>query len=513
MPRAIAAAILVLLLGGGTSQAQTFTLQPDSVFDNLLVTAVSISLGDIDGDGDLDVMVQGVPNSRRMMRSTFVGTGVLDFTNVTNTLGPLVGGNDTGWSAAWADYDGDGDVDIFLGQSNLGTNRGDLFRNDGAAGFLDVSASTIDEPGFHQNIAWNDIDLDGDLDLIFGMEGPEMHEIYRQNADGSFTPIGAEVGLHVPYGTKSYGMAVGDYDGDGDCDIYISTCILNSGIRNNFFENRLIPDGHLHFVDIADENGTQYMNNSYGTEFVDLDNDGDLDLYVTGADGYATKIWRNNGDKTWTDVDTLLGHPVIGQNGTDRNGSKAVDYDNDGDLDLYFHDHVAGNPNRARWLYRNDGGWVFTEVGASVGLGGTNEGGYDSAWGDLDLDGDMDLVTATASNRQERIFLNSASAQGNHWLQVRLKGPRGNTTGIGASLYATIHTGTPQEMTIRREANTNASTFNQSDIPVHFGLGATSVVDRLRIVWPNGVEQILTDLPTKQYLTVEYPLASTWSIQ
>ena len=101
--------------------------------------------------------------------------------------------------------------------------------------------------------------------------------------------------------------------------------------------------------------------------------------------------------------------------------------------------------------------------------------------------------------------MSNASTNGNHWLYVRLDGPTDNTTGIGASLYATINEGTPQERTLRREANTNAGTFNQSDLPVHFGLGAATVIDELRIEWPDGTVQTLYDVATNQYLTVWTP--------
>jgi len=499
-------------LGLATASAQTFERAPSAVLGTQNLNGISISLGDYDADGDLDVLVQGSHDARRLLRNDSTSTQTLAFTNVTPQLGP-VASDTTGWSAAWGDYNGDGRVDVFLGQANPRSARGDLFRNDHPLGFVDVSASTINEPGFHQNVAWNYIDNDGDLDLIIGMEGPERHEIYIQNSDGSFTPVGAAAGLQVDFGTKAYGMAVGDYDGDGDLDIYISTCIQGGNIRNNFFDNRLVPDGTLTFVDIADSNGTQYLANSYGTEFVDLDNDGDLDLYVTGADGNPTRIFRNDGGGAWSDIATVLGSQPFANNGADLNGSKAVDYDNDGDLDFFFHDHLARTLNQAMALYRNDGNWAFVDVTEAEGLLWENEGGYDSAWGDIDGDGDMDLITATNSSFPERLYVSNAAANGNHWLQVRLRGRKENTTAIGATLYATIHKGTPQERTLRREANTNAGTFNQSDLPVHFGLGAAAVIETLRVVWPDKKEQILTNVEIDRYLTIQYPEGDVWSLQ
>jgi hypothetical protein len=467
--------------------------------------ARSGSLADIDGDGDLDLSTQGPTAARMLFRNDTAGAG-LSFTDVSSTL-HLIGGNIPSWSSAWGDYDGDFDVDMFSGQSNTAPETGDLLRNDGVSGFNDLSAGAgLDDPGFHQSVAWADMDGDLDLDLVLAMEGPEEHEIYIQGPPGQFTPVGASVGFQEPAGVKAYGMAIGDTDGDGDNDIYISTCRGDNNIRNNFFLNLLAQTGSLDFVDIADINGTQFMTNSYAAEFHDFDDDGDLDLFMVGADQQPSKLWRNDGGNVFTDVDTITGHALLSDVGGDLNGGRAIDYDNDGDLDLYFHDHLVFNgSNTARLLYRNDGGWEFTDVTVETGLWAYNEGGYDSTWGDLDLDGDQDLYAATNPSFPERVFENSASNNGNHWLYVRLRGLRSNTTAIGARVYATIDAGTPQARTLRRDANTNAGAFHQNDAPVHFGLGAATQVDRLRIVWPDGSEQLIENAGADQYLAVIFP--------
>jgi hypothetical protein len=488
-----------LCVSASVSEA-AFTNQGTAILGGVDFDTRSVSLGDIDNDGDLDMFFQGAAGAQKLYRNNLIGNGTLTFTNAFELLPSGLGPS---WSAAWGDYNGDGNIDIFVGQSNIGTT-GDVLRNNGVSGFSNESVSTgLDDPGFHQNVAWADIDNDRDLDLVIGMEGPEKHEIYLQGSNGSFTPVGAATGFQVAYGTKAYGMALGDTDGDGDIDIYISTCIGGGNIRNNFFENQLAQTGTLSFVDIADTNGTQYMPNSYGSEFIDMDDDGDLDLFMVGADGQNSKIFRNDGGNQFTDVDTITGHALLTNNGGDLNGGKAIDYDNDGDLDLFFHDHNY-NSGSARKLYRNDGNWQFTDVTAAEGLAEGSRGSYDSAWGDLDRDGDQDLIATTFSGYQERVYISDANANGNHWLYVELTGPSDNTTGLGAAVYATINEGTPEERTLRREANTNAGTFNQSDLPVHFGLGDATLIDVLRIVWPNGRVQQLFDVSIDQYLTVDF---------
>jgi hypothetical protein len=498
-----------LCVAAAATAQPTFVEQGAAILGGANVEGRSASLADIDNDGDLDLFFQGGSGARRLYRNNVVGTGALTFTNVSSAM--LPSGLGDSWSAAWADYNGDGRIDVFVGQTNSGA-AGDVLRNNRLA-FSNESVPTgLDDPGFHQNVAWNDIDRDRDLDLIIGMEGPEKHEIYLQGPSGSFTPVGAAVGVQADVGTKGYGLAIGDTDGDGDLDMYFSTCRSDNNIRNNFYKNMLMETGSLGFVDIADSNGTQNFRNTYGAEFHDFDDDGDLDLFVVGADRQPTKIYRNDGGNMFTDVDITTGRALLADVGGDFNGARPVDYDNDGDLDLFFHDHLAaGGKNYARMLYRNDGNWTFTNVTIAEGLHAANEGGYDSTWGDIDLDGDQDLIGVTAGFNAnddplpERVFVSNSSTNGNHWLYVRLAGPNENTTGIGATLYATIDEGTPQERTLRREANTNAGTFNQSDLPVHFGLGAAAEIDELRIVWPDGTEQLVHDVAVDRYLTLHTP--------
>jgi hypothetical protein len=488
--RILAALAAVLAAAGSVAgAAPLFVESGATVLGGLNVSARSGSWGDYDGDGDPDLLIQvtGSSPSNVLLRNETIGLETAAFTNVTDLLDSADGNSNDSWSAAWGDYDGDGDVDLFMGMTNGSSFEGDLLRNmtveTGTPEFVDVTAVTIPNDEWPQNLAWNDIDLDGDLDLLMGME-LTPYELWLQGPGGAFTAAGAATGFGLST-SHAYGMAVGDSDGDGDTDVYISTCRGGGNIPNAFLVNQLMETGSLSFIDIANTNGTQYLANSYNAEFHDFDDDGDLDLFMVGTSGNPSKIFRNDGGNQFTDVDTVTGHSLLSTNGSSYNGGRCIDYDNDGDLDLFFHDNGFG---RARKLFRNDGGWEFTDVTVAVGLDAPAESAFDSAWADYDLDGDLDLYAAnTLSAGPERLFVSGASESGNGW----------------------FHVGASEERTLRRDANDNAGTFHQSDLPVHFGLGDATQIDALRVVWPNGSEQMVGAATVSQEIAVIYDAPST----
>src|SRR4051812_9018133 len=436
-------------------------------FDGFNISGRSASLADIDNDGDLDLLFQSSSTtSQKLFRNNNInvgGTASNTFTDVTTTMWPT-GAVGSQWSAAWGDYDGDGKVDVLIGEDNAGVPRGRLMRNTGT-GFTDVSTSTgLNYNGFAQNLAWVDINNDHTLDMVIGMESGQVNQIYLQDASHHFAAVAPANGISSTVSGRSYGMAIGDADGDGDLDIYMSPCLgdSGSGTPKAYYKNNLVESGAaktLSFTDVAVSNGTQNVSKGYGAEFVDFDNDGKLDLYATGANGVATKIYTNVGAGQFVDVDTITGHTLLSNTGIDLNGAKAIDYDNDGDLDLFFHDNLSGISSVR--LYRNDSipndplpadRWKFTDVTTTQGITSTGAGAYDGTWGDIDLDGDLDLINPNNANNSERVYINDASTNGNHWLYVKLHGPGWDTTGIDSSLYAALNSGTQNQVTLRREA-------------------------------------------------------------
>lgn len=313
--------------------------------------------------------------------SSEVNASPFRFTDVDAGLQGLYMGH-----AAWGDYDNDGDLDLVtIGHD--GSSRGTrLYRNDAGA-FSLVSAGLVDmEQG---TAAWGDYDNDGDLDLLLtGLAdaGP-VTRLYR-NDSGTFTDVAITMpGLYV-----SCGMW-GDYDNDGDLDIFLAGFDLTDRMAK-VFRN----EGNGVFVDI----GASLVGvSSAAAAWEDIDRDGDLDLLVTGWDGAAgvTKLYRNDGYDSF--IDLLLPLAPVGY------GSVAWgDYDNDGDPDLAL---TGFNGNGTTKIYRQDAGLTFTEIGVTFP---ENLQSASVAWGDVDSDGDLDLLLTgtTLGGNENRIYRNDGAS-------------------------------------------------------------------------------------------------------
>src|SRR5262245_6940226 len=197
--------VCLLCLSSCQRVVATFTQEAAAWLNNAGFDSRSASLADIDKDGDLDLFFQGSGSDQKLFLNNVIGPSPShSFTNVSTTMLPSPTGLSASWSAAWGDYDGDGRIDVFVGQSNTAAGAArDLLRNNGA-GFSNVSQTTnLNDPEFHQNVAWSDLDNDQDLDLIIGMEGilqpngtyTGKHQIYLQDSPAHFTPVGATVGI------------------------------------------------------------------------------------------------------------------------------------------------------------------------------------------------------------------------------------------------------------------------------------------------------------------------------
>ncbi len=358
----------------------TLTVQPPGQFtEQTSITLIGVSSssaawGDYDNDGDLDILLTGNTENESVSK-IYRNEGNNSFAEQTSIT--LVGVSSS--SAAWGDYDNDGDLDIHLGTR--------IYRNNGGNTFTDQISLIGVSTG---SAAWGDYDNDGDLDIVLtgGTVDAPFTKIYSNEGNNTFTE---QTSIHI-LGVTSSSVAWGDYDNDGNLDI-----LLTGHYRQSFY-----------LVDIA----KVYRNNGNNTfsgqnlnligvyggsgDWGDYDNDGDLDILLTGAGNF--KIYRNDGNNQFT----LISIPLF----FGESSAAWGDYDNDGDLDIVL---TGWESEIISKIYRNDGNNTFTEQ-TSISLTGVRSGS--AVWGDYDNDGDLDiLLTGYSGNgRVSKIYRNNNTA-------------------------------------------------------------------------------------------------------
>ncbi|MCH7536143.1 MAG: VCBS repeat-containing protein, partial [Bacteroidetes bacterium] len=310
---------------------------------------------------------------------------------------PIVNDGLESFGASWGDYDGDGDLDVYtaVGIPSGGpeTLQNLLYTNNCGEGFIQQTAipeGIVTDKGTSVNTAWIDIDNDGDLDMFVTNSLGENNDLYL-NANGTFTKdLTTTI---VQDASQSNGSTWADFDNDGDLDLYVSVDIAGGSQNLLYFNNN---DGTFTSTSTTDASVTD-VNNSKGTYAVDYDNDGDMDLFVAVVKfdiptGVTNSLYNNNGSGAFTKV-TSGGGDLLLDDIISYSGTWA-DYNNDGNLDLFVND-VKGS--KFSKLYKNDGSGNFTKVDNDL----TNEkmnaqGG--SAWGDYDNDGDLDVFVSSLQN-------------------------------------------------------------------------------------------------------------------
>ena len=408
---------------------------------------------DYDNDGDPDLYVVRSLQTNLLYRNDADG-----FTEVAGEVG--VDDDGDGSAAAWADYDNDDDLDLYV--TNFG-QRNRLYRNDGS-GFIEVGADAgVDDDGYGYGAAWADYDNDGDPDLYVANFGD--NRFYR-NEEGRFVEAAAEVGLQDD--GSSLQPAWADYDNDGDPDLFLA----NSG------SNRLFRNHGGSFEDATSDAGLDELGlggPSFGASWGDFDNDLDLDLYVSYFEE-ANRLYVNAGGQFQESGGSLN---VAGPDTARSRGAVWGDFDNDGDLDLYVSN--AGQKNQ---LFQNDRG-TFKDVADSFHVAaGANSRGV--ALADFDGDGGLDIFVAVQDGA-DRLFRNRES-NGN-WLAIRPRATQSSWDAIGAR-FEIVFAGTRAV----REIAGGASYLSQDALAAAFGLGDADRVDTLTVRWPSGIAQRLRNI-------------------
>ncbi len=392
----------------------------------------------------------------------------------------------TGWNypngaGIWGDYNNDGYLDIFnytlLAYRILGVNEPSLFQNNSGTGSMtDVTVASLPAVPVvsSRGACWADLNGDAYLDLYYtgfedwnlGLSYPDA--VLMNDGDGTFTLSWTQANVY-----RARGVTACDFDEDGDMDIYVS----NYRLQPNLLWLNAGTDDFGDFTDVAAAYGAQAgSGHSIGAAWGDLDNDGHIDLFAGNfahAGQPESQFLRNEGAPNYHFEDKSAGAGLAYQ---ESYASPALgDYDNDGDLDLYF----ANAPGYGGHcvLYTNNGNWTFADVTDDEGLSGVVDT-YQAAWADFDNDGDLDLLTAS------KLFRSNASENGNHWLKVHLKGDgvTVNRAAIGAQVRIDLGGGT----ILTRQVEGGTGEGNQNDLKLHFGLGSEEGPVDLEITWPDG---------------------------
>jgi hypothetical protein len=466
---------------------------------------------DFDGDGLADLFVASHDWDKGA--SLFLNRGDGTFEDRGGSLG--LGSQNLAQNLAHADFDNDGRLDVVLTRGAWEAPcRLSLLRNTGD-GFVDVTrAAGLAEPIASQTAAWGDFDNDGWLDLFVGGEDhPPNHDrrnrsrLYHNNGDGTFNDVAGRAG--VTNGRWAKGATWGDYDGDGDPDLYVS----NLEGPNRLYRN----EGDGTFTDVAPMLGVTEPLMSFSCWFWDFDNDGRLDLFVTGffarlgdlaasmlgrPDGAARpRLYRNLGPDGFRDV--------TAEAGLDRlilpMGSNFGDIDNDGYLDFYL---ATGRPPYAflvpNRMFRNVDGRRFEDVTTATGTGHLQKG-HGVGFADFDRDGDLDLFVQVGGSvpgdrGHNLLFRNPGS--GGHWLDVKLVGTRTNRAAIGARVRAEVRGPDGSTRSIERTV-TAGSSFGGNSLVVHLGLGAAGSVASLIVDWPTSrTRQTFRDLEADRTIEI-----------
>ncbi|HOY60000.1 MAG TPA: FG-GAP-like repeat-containing protein [Verrucomicrobiota bacterium] len=448
--------------------------------------------GDYDGDGDLDlVVVGGFPDSYPPLLYTNQGNATL-----SRVSGPPWTTERQFLTASWADYDNDGDLDLWAG--SIDTSYSLLYANQGAGQFtvINVLSTWIEN---HVSVrgdlqAWADYDGDGYLDLAvanhYGYLTPlPPMALLHNSANGKFRAVTSSPLAAI----RAYATSMNwvDYDGDGDLDLITTGSTFQPML---FFRNEggfLNPQPACELDAVVGAAGTVVWG--------DYDNDGDLDPYATRW-GFDGRLCRNEGNGHYVALSDAKAKPVAIESSV---LAAWGDYDNDGHLDLFV---TRGGDSgvRRNALFHSDGNGGFEEIlsGSPVSELANSTG---CAWADYDNDGDLDLfvVNAVWTGTSDKDFFYVNNGNANSWLEVKLVGAApqpgtSNRDGIGANVRVKATAGGKTLWQLRAIA---ASSF-RNELVAHFGLGDAVTVETLRIEWPSGIVQEFQNLPAKQILQV-----------
>ena len=471
---------------------------------------------DFNANGRPDLFMTNANGPNALYRNNGDGTftDVAEKAGVTDPLEITIG-------VACADYDNDGNCDLL--ETRIGGLK--LLHNNGDGTFSDVTQDAgLEVEGHHPASAvWADFDgdgfldlyvtswIDGDLPSIRGKSLAQLrqefaplarnHRLFHNNGDGTFRDVTHLLGQSSVHGA---GLAAGflDYDDDGRPDLYVVNDFGQFISPNSLYRNTGPSADFWSFKDVGAQARVDAAIDGMGLAVGDYDGDSRLDMFVTNMGDNI--LYRNQGGEIFEDKTSAAGvgrGEILGEHSVGW-GTAFLDFDNDGLLDIYFaagrlHPpmNAAGQylPDQPNALFHNRGDGTFLDVSKQT-ASDHNGCARGLAVADIDGDGFLDLLVA---NLDQPPVLLKNSGNDNRWLEVQLVGLQSNRDGIGARL--TLTAGGSRQI---REIQSGTSFLSQHSLVAHFGLGRHQRVDELQIRWPSGIVQTLTDLPVNRMITV-----------
>ena len=429
---------------------------------------LGVTVGDYDSDGDLDLYLNNYgPNVLYRNNGDGTFTDVTQQTNVAN-------GNKVGAGACFLDMDRDGDLDLYV-SNYVQFEYEPVFR--------------LTRAGYPIYTSPRDYPLVPDT-------------LFRNNGDGTFTDISQQSGIGAHPGS-GMGMVCADYDNDGDTDVFVA----NDVAGNFLFQN----DGKGKFEEIGLMAGFGFdlagnAQGSMGVDCGDYNNDGFLDFYLTSYSHEFACLYENTGDGFLEDV-TLVTEAGRGTHPYVTWGNSLVDLDNDGDRDIFvacghLQDNVEKYDDTSAYMVRNiilmnAGNEKFKNVSNECGDGlqvklSSRGAGFD----DLDNDGDIDVVVL--NSRREPTILRNDSPLQNHWINIRLRGTETNRDGVGS--HVKVITGDLAQVA---EVHSGRGYQSHYGMRLHFGLGEREAVDRIEVHWLGGRIDVHKNIAANQFMTIE----------
>ncbi len=502
----------------GVSYVQWDGIMPAGVSSELFMMSGGAAVGDFDNDGWPDLYVTRINAPNRLFRNLKNGT----FEEVGAARQVALNSYSTG--CAWADIDNDGDLDLYVLTTEPAT-RHHLFINDGTGMFTEqaiargaaLETNAAKRPS--TSISFGDYNRDGWLDVIVASwsrntfaTGGERTLLLKNTGNGYF--VDETIPANVFYQDIVWGFTprFADVDDDGWPDILIAADFSTSKLYHNN------QDGTFTDITAASNVGTD--ENGMGATIGDLENDGDLDWFVTAifdpaatCDNVSSCNWGNSGNRMYANNGTGVFSDSTDFCGVRDGywgwGATFLDYDNDGDADLTmtngvmfpfaYDDPFNFNPLR---FWDNDGTGQMTEISASLGLTDARSGKGILTF-DYDRDGDLDIFVT--NNSDTPVLYRNDMGNAMHWLQIQLQGYETNRSGVGARIYIySVGTTNPQ----MHEVSASSNYMSHNDIVEHFGLSTATSADVVRVDWPrSGLTSILRNVPADQRLTIYEPHA------